>query len=909
MFRRGFDFSWPFLCILVLLFILSIKSPRGWERFARPEPIREVASSRSLPTVTTLPAAADSSSTPVVAPNGFKPVEPAGRIASALPDVEVAVQRQPASPLPLPASTPGDGDLPSPAGLGEAVGAPMIEPPVAQVPAAEPAIPETPMIQPPASESVAEESPDLPMPAEEAPDVPDPALVARNVTSPSTVGPAVRPDTTARPEAMYPSTGFPPVGPTISGAAAGKSVISDDPNAEAVKPLPPCWQEPETLLARLDELAKHEATKKWATEASQLVRRLGLAVSARSEETPVILQRLGELSAEASVAAPAMRDRGVAQNLSRAGHALERRLDIWKQVAQAGLSAEVKQPPGDPQSMSLCLAEIDVLMRESPEGNAWRQYLQVDALREWITQRKSAEERLPRELANQVLARLSHTPMTQQQRSFVSRGPLAALQVELLHQMVEPVDAGRLLRHMERYEQSGLPSDARLLAEDCRNLAFARAADQKQLEQQIERHYRNANIRLAVSANLLNRLIPKREPELAPVHDTVLGLPVRGRSLTSSEVAVRLLPDPEHVRLALEVTGEVESLTSATSGPATLINDGEAVYIARKPLQVDLTGIRVWPAQVEVLNRTRLRELQTDFDGVPLFGPLVRVVARSQQEQQRPLADAEVREKIAAQAQARINRETSAQLRQAAQRLHQRVLGPVDALALEPTLIAAETTQQRFIMRVRLAGNDQLGSHTPRPQAPADSLASVQIHETAINNVMQRLELDGQTFTLPELERHVAARLNRPLPTESNPDRDDVKVTFADRDAIRVRCVDGRIEITLSVAKLSKPPRKWRDFQVRAYYRPEVNGRSAELVRDGVIQLIGRVNAGGQIALRGVFSRTFSRTAPWKLLPDEVAADPRLADLTVSQFVVDDGWVGMAMSPERTASQPAGPRR
>jgi hypothetical protein len=312
---------------------------------------------------------------------------------------------------------------------------------------------------------------------------------------------------------------------------------------------------------------------------------------------------------------------------------------------------------------------------------------------------------------------------------------------------------------------------------------------------------------------------------------------------------------------------------------------------------------------VEVLNRTRLRELQTDFDGVPLFGPLVRGVARSQQEQKRPAADAEVREKIAAQAQSRVNRETSAQLRQAAQRLHQQVLGPIDALALEPVLIAAETTQQRFIMRVRMAGSDQLGSHTPRPQAPADSLASVQIHETAINNVMQRLELDGQTFTLPDLERHVAGRLHRPLPNESNPDREDVKITFADHDAVRVRCVDGRIEITLSVARLSKPPRKWKDFQVRAYYRPEVNGRSVELARDGVIQLIGRVNVGGQIALRGVFSRTFSKTAPWNLLPEGFATDPRLADLAVSQFVIDDGWVGVALSPERTALQPAGTRR
>ena len=66
-------------------------------------------------------------------------------------------------------------------------------------------------------------------------------------------------------------------------------------------------------------------------------------------------------------------------------------------------------------------------------------------------------------------------------------------------------------------------------------------------------------------------------------------------------------------------------------------------------------------------------------------------------------------------------------------------------------MIAAQTTVDRAIMRLRLAGDEQVGSHTPRPQAPADSLASVQIHESVLRNVVERLNLDGRTFTLPQL--------------------------------------------------------------------------------------------------------------------------------------------------------------
>ena len=46
--------------------------------------------------------------------------------------------------------------------------------------------------------------------------------------------------------------------------------------------------------------------------------------------------------------------------------------------------------------------------------------------------------------------------------------------------------------------------------------------------------------------------------------------------------------------------------------------------------------------------------------------------------------------------------------------------------------------------------------------------------------------------------------------------------------------------LSLSVARLGKGTRQWKDFQVRVAYRPEVNGRSAELVRDGVERLQAR---------------------------------------------------------------------
>jgi hypothetical protein len=500
--------------------------------------------------------------------------------------------------------------------------------------------------------------------------------------------------------------------------------------------------------------------------------------------------------------------------------------------------------------------------------------------------------------------------MTDQQREFVSDGPIEALRQEVVRHAALAVRPAQLLRHLERYEQSGLAGDGGLLAKDSQYLALSPAGSYRKLASAVEMRYRNANLRLAVSGELLNRLLPPRAAEYAEVDDTVMGLPVRGRSMTSTSLGVRLLPDPARALLALEITGQVSALTASSSGPATFINDSNSMYTASKPLEVDLRGIHLGGTQVEVWNQIRLRGVQTDFDAIPLVSSLAQGVARSQHEQKEPQLSREVKEKVAARARERIDSESGEKLTRLAARLQEKVFDPLDVLALDPAMIAAQTTPQRVIARIRLAAKDQVGSHTPRPQAPADSLASFQVHQSVLNNVVERLSLDGRTFTLPQLSRHIAHMLSRPQPAADNPDRDDVSITFAPKDAVQVRCADGRVEVTVSIAKLAKDARSWKNFQVRAFYRPEVSGRSAELVRDGVVQLMGtHLNTGAQIVLRGVFSRAFSKKTPWVLTPQRLGSDARLADLGITQFVIDDGWMSIALGPRRTASHPGLLRR
>ena len=85
-----------------------------------------------------------------------------------------------------------------------------------------------------------------------------------------------------------------------------------------------------------------------------------------------------------------------------------------------------------------------------------------------------------------------------------------------------------------------------------------------------------------------------------------------------------------------------------------------------------------------------------------------------------------------------------------------------------------------------------------------------------------------------------------------------------------------------------------------------MQGRSVDFARDGSVQLIGaRINAAAQIALRGVFSKVFSQKEPMHATPESFVNNPKFEGLVVTQFVIDDGWIGAAIGPQRTVAAQA----
>ena len=240
---------------------------------------------------------------------------------------------------------------------------------------------------------------------------------------------------------------------------------------------------------------------------------------------------------------------------------------------------------------------------------------------------------------------------------------------------------------------------------------------------------------------------------------------------------------------------------------------------------------------------------------------------------------------------------------EAAVTLSEMVLGPLGRLQLDPCVTDMQTTEQRLLARYRVAGDWQLGAFTPRPRALSDSLMSVQLHQSALNNTLEQLIPSDQAIGIRDLIR-------KSVGTFGNADVEipedipaDVTVQFARTRPITVEIEDGMLWLTLRVLRLRRDEGiDLTQFIVRVGYRPEIDGMNARLVRDGHLRISGpRMAMRERLPVRAIFNKVFATTREIPLTVPRLIENPAADGLVVSQLELRDGWLAIAISEEGAA--------
>jgi hypothetical protein len=452
---------------------------------------------------------------------------------------------------------------------------------------------------------------------------------------------------------------------------------------------------------------------------------------------------------------------------------------------------------------------------------------------------------------------------------------------------------------LESYERFRDPHVGRRVAQVQRQMRTSTSDLDHALADAVEENYRNANVRVAITDDMLNRFLSQERVQSRPVDERIAGTPVRGQSETVSKSQITLQPAVGRWQMQMKTDGVVESNTSSI-GRAKAYTHGSTHFTAHTPILVGPDGnFETQFTSVDATNCSQLVGVSTGLDWIPLIGSVARSQVVKEYHKKRPRAKSEIEFKVANRTREQVDARADELVADARQRVRERLTNPLSKYGIEITPLEMTTTSERIVARLRIASGDQLAAHTPRPRALSDSWASMQLHESAMTNAAVALELNGERLTAAQLQARMREKLPR-LRTDEPPTATDTTVfQFASTDAVRFRVDDGRLELTMAIAEFAQQNTRIRNFIVHAFYVPLVNGLTAELVRDGALGIEGAVGGADRARLHNVFKVVLPEDRRLPIFRPEDPNDPRLQGLTISQLVLEDGWLGVSIGPDR----------
>ena len=690
---------------------------------------------------------------------------------------------------------------------------------------------------------------------------------------------------------------------------------------------PAAWPITEQLDGQLVELAvapNHSDNSQYVSSKTHNQKAIDWSRRVASElKNLQSLPRLGDSRAAQSLnnlagqldqgyrAAEQLSDRQLQIDWLVACHALNRRLAVWQPVYQivngnGNTYVSDSQQKVNPTDLQIAISQIRSDLTETGDPEGWGRYLLLDEI-ETVALGDPIDKRTL--LAQRFLSRLRWHGLPEPSRAWLQRESIQSLSALIQPWARNAVDYASLLSQIERHESDAIDLATIDIAGAAQTLRFAEHPKAVEIADAINAYYRNANIRVAISEKMITRMIPEVKPQTVPVRTNILGSRVGGQSNIQTRLNLDLQESKDRWSLLIRTDGNVNTQSVGRTDLTSIATRRDSSFAAATPLQITPMGAQIGQSTIDVRGATRLRGVNTRYDGWPLFGTLVRSVVESRYQESSGLTARIANRRLKTQLGSEIDERLNAKVTKASQMMTKTVMGPLSGLRLDPQVIDMKTTQDRLIARYRLAGEWQIGASTPRPRAPSDSLISLQINQSALNNILERLApLDSPT-TIDTTIQNTRSLFGFPETQLPSDIPRDISIQFAKTRPITFEIEDDKVWVTMRIVELGRAKgAKLKRFIVRAAYVPKIDGLNASLVRDGHLSISGPgMSMRQRFPIRAIFNKVLATSRSIPLTTPKLAESPALQNAVISQLELRDGWLALAISDQQThrvATQP-----
>lgn len=460
--------------------------------------------------------------------------------------------------------------------------------------------------------------------------------------------------------------------------------------------------------------------------------------------------------------------------LRRLREALESRLDLidaLEGVIESREPGSVAVETALRDELSESIGYLEDYLASVINGGPWRSYAELDSIRTALNDGSVNADsvELMRAVSEKFTALLKDANYEQQQ--FGGRFAFSRY-VDSLVAYTNYIDAsvspeeffvqqvGGLVGSIDEYGQTRKRIDAYRIRKGLRILDDLSPAGASRIQSLLGTRYLNDNLRLMVSESILSYAINQHQNNSGRVADCILEAWVTGCQVSSADITVDVQPSPNTANFSLHLNGVANSNTQGRKKPATIFTRGTHYFWGHKTVSFDGTRFTTGKTRLWVNPNNTTTGIKTDLDCIPLVGQLVQKIARQEVAKKQCEAERIASYKLAKEVVPRFDREVGDRFEKASNDLDAKLFATLRRTDLYPQRLNASSSDTDISILSRTMDGLQLAAGTPPGLAPPSSGFAIQIHESLLNNALDRLDLAGRTLSESELKSEIEATIS-----------------------------------------------------------------------------------------------------------------------------------------------------
>jgi hypothetical protein len=292
------------------------------------------------------------------------------------------------------------------------------------------------------------------------------------------------------------------------------------------------------------------------------------------------------------------------------------------------------------------------------------------------------------------------------------------------------------------------------------------------------------------------------------------------------------------------------------------------------------------------------------MSGIPIIGRIAQRIATDQVEAKRGEAESIAAGRVQDNVLPRFNQDVDRSFAEQGDKLNREVFSGLRATKLFPDTYNYQSTDQLMTMNARVMSPHQIGGDLPDSRLMSVTGATALVHETALNNAIDQMDLAGQTVTEAELKAKLEAfltkALNRPYkfqaeaPVEATDEEEKALngIIFAAVDPIRIRVTNDELTIVIRAGFKQEGKEDIPTREITVPISLEAAGNQI-LAKRGNVIVAAAEGQGGGVAINAVVRKKIQSVLPDRAVDSkiELKTPEKIVIAHVTKIKLVDGWL------------------